>query len=59
MENDDTRFARALFQLIAFLMTFGVLGYGIYLHNWSLVLGVVLGSIGTALSIAVKESKKP
>jgi hypothetical protein len=56
MENDtDKKFVRGLFALIAFGLTTGVIGYGLYTQDWSLIIGVLCGGLGAAIAIALKK----
>ena len=54
---DDKTFMRGLLSLLAFALTTGGVLYGVYLHNWSLVLGEVFGTLGAAVYIGLKQTR--
>lgn len=56
METDE-KFIRGLFRTIVFLLTTGVIGYGLYAHDWSLITGTLCGVFGAIIIIALKETK--
>lgn len=58
-ENIDTKFVRALFGFLSWLLIVIPFLWGLYVHNWWLMLGVFLGAIGTALKIAIRDTDKP
>lgn len=55
---EDKTFVRGLFGLISFCLGTVPILYGIYVHNWWLVLGVFSGAMSVAIKIALKETKK-
>jgi hypothetical protein len=49
--------AEALFSFVAFLLFMGVIGYGLWTHNWSLVIGVLCGAFASTINSAIKSHR--
>lgn len=56
--NPDAKFARFFFTLVTFLLIFGTVGYALFSHNWSLLIGEICGIVGTVLANAIKDANK-
>lgn len=43
-----------IFSVVAFLLVYGPIGYGLYVHEYGFIIGAICGSVGLALSNATK-----
>lgn len=50
---EDKTFVRGLFRVIAFLLGSGPVFYGLWFHEWLLIVGVFCGAITAAITSAL------
>jgi hypothetical protein len=55
MENIDSKFIRALSNIIAWIFTTGWIIYALVIHNWLLLVAVITSCIGATIIASLKK----